>query len=86
MKPQLKDYKENLIIAEDKITTFSGKVVGHADYITGCDQYLIQPDAKDGAHVEGRWIDEGRLLVVKVLDPINVKAKQNGSDIPAPTK
>ena len=33
-------------LAQDKITGFTGMVTGHSDYMTGCDQYLLQPPCK----------------------------------------
>ena len=81
------NYKENKIIARDKITGFKGMVIGHADYSTGCDQYLLAPPVDEkGNWVESRWFDEGRLEIVEEEKPINVKAEKNGCDIPAPTK
>jgi len=74
--------------ATDTITGFTGVVTGHASYITGCDQYLLQPPCKDGAWVEGRWFDEGRLVFtdeVKVASE-TVTGEKNGCDIPAPIK
>lgn len=72
----------------DKITGFSGIVIGKSSYITGCDQYLIQPKIKDGSFVEGRWIDEGRLELVEEnsIEPQSVMSDENGCDIPAPMK
>jgi hypothetical protein len=74
--------------AKDKITGFEGVVSGHADYLTGCDQYLVTPtvDEKGGAR-DGRWFDEQRLEVdagipVVVLD----NSKGNGADLEAPIK
>jgi len=49
----------------DEITGFEGMVTGHADYITGCDQFLVQPECKeDGKFVQNRWFDEQRLMVI----------------------
>lgn len=82
-------YRERAVIAQDKITGFKGVVTGHADYITGCDQYLIQPGVKDGEWKEARWFDEGRLVVVDADVPVrffDVQAEKNGADIPAPVK
>lgn len=78
------------IIVRDKITNFEGIVTGHADYLTGCDQYLVQPPvSKDGVFIEGRWIDEGRLEVVTpntVIEKEDVSGEKNGADINAPIK
>jgi len=43
------------------ITGFEGLVTGRCEYITGCDQYLVQPKVKDGSHVDGKWLDDNRL-------------------------
>jgi len=73
--------------ATDKITGFTGIVTGHSDYITGCDQYLLQPECKDGAWVEPRWFDEGRLTFSgQEITPEAVTGEKNGCDIPAPKK
>jgi hypothetical protein len=48
--------------ARDVITGFSGIIIGHTSYITGCDQYLVQPTyTKDGEVIESRWFDVSRL-------------------------
>ena len=61
----LKDYKTIPMIAEDSITGFGGIVIGHRDFITGCDQYFINPRAgEDNIHPKGHWFDEGRLKVL----------------------
>ena len=61
---------------EDKITGFTGTITGVARYVTGCDNYLVQPPAKDADYKEGRWLDEGRLQIIeeKVIDKKDVKA------------
>lgn len=72
---------------KDKITAFEGLATGKASYITGCDQYLVQPPSKDGEFKEGRWIDEGRLEVIgDGISPELVKAEENGCDVSAPAK
>lgn len=74
--------------AKDKITGFKGIITGHADYLTGCDQYLLQPKSKaDGDFNEGRWFDEGRIEIIKeAMTKKDVKAKENGCDYSAPVK
>ena len=50
--------------ATDRITGFSGVVTGRCEYITGCNQLLIQPRVgTDGGHREPHWFDEQRLQV-----------------------
>ncbi|NLB78932.1 MAG: hypothetical protein GX796_08850 [Clostridiaceae bacterium] len=46
---------------KDVITGFQGVATGHVRYLTGCNQALIQPEAKDGDFKEAYWIDEQRL-------------------------
>lgn len=60
--------------ATDKLTGFTGKVTGQARYITGCDQFLVQPPCKeDGTYVDGRWFDENRLGFVEEPDEEKVE-------------
>lgn len=85
----LKDYRKEVLIVEDRLTGFKGKITGHADYITGCDQYLVQPDTAKGEWKDARWFDEGRLKIVGASKKIKVsqlQAEENGADIPAPAK
>ena len=72
----------------DKITNFEGIVTGKASYITGCDQYLVQPPAKDWDYKDGRWFDSGRLTVVEegVISTEDVTDVDNGADIQAQVK
>lgn len=73
--------------AKDKITGFEGVVTGHADYLTGCDQYLLSPTVDDkGGKREGAWFDDQRL---EVSDPNAIvldNSKGNGADLEAPIK
>ena len=77
-------------IAKDKITGFEGVITGMASYLTGCEQYCIQPkiqDGNSGNYPEARWFDEGRLEVVYQGPlPYSVKAEENGCDYLAPIK
>lgn len=78
----------------DNITGFIGVVIGKTQYITGCNQVLVQPPIKqeDGSFVEGRWIDEERLEVVEkakaLAKAVGGKAKlaSTGFDKPAPVR
>lgn len=74
---------------KDQITKFTGIITGYSDYITGCDQYLVQPPTKDGEYKEGRWFDEGKLVLVDGgahIEPELVMASENGCDASAPIK
>ena len=48
--------------AEDIITGFKGVVTGKCSYITGCDQYLIQPRAENNIKIDAQWFDINRLV------------------------
>jgi len=52
-------------VMQDKITGFTGAVTGYAKYLTGCDQYLLQPKIDKTTFIEGRWFDENRLIKIK---------------------
>jgi hypothetical protein len=66
-----KNYKFELgSTVKDKVTGFEGIATGVASYITGCDQYCIQPPLKDGSFVDSKWFDDNRLELTdkKVLE------------------
>jgi hypothetical protein len=89
MENALKNYRDNQVLTvKDKISGFEGQVTGHADYITGCDQYLVQPPSKDGEWKDPRWFDESRLEVIKTesLKVEELQGEENGADSPAPIK
>ena len=50
--------------ARDKITGFEGILIGHAHYLTGCDQYGLAPPAKDGEVKSSQWFDESRIEII----------------------
>lgn len=82
----------------DIITGQTGIVTGYCTYITGCDQYLLQPPAKaaDNSPGEVRWVDYARLKPTGEEIAPEVAALANldhaatstprGADIPAPRK
>jgi hypothetical protein len=74
--------------ATDKITQFSGVIVGHAEYLTGCDQYLVKPDCDDTKkYPEAQWFDEGRLSFGEVkISQQEVTSDEKGCDYNAPKK
>lgn len=76
----------------DRITGFNGLVTGRCQYITGCNQYLVQPSTNEkGEFVEARWFDENRLVIdswmrkTELADLIGASA-DDGPDVPAPIK
>jgi hypothetical protein len=74
--------------ARDIITGFSGVVVGRVEYLTGCNQALLQPKVKDdGALVESVWIDEQRLEPVAGVARVKLdNGATPGFDRPAPKR
>jgi hypothetical protein len=73
----------------DIITGFRGVIIGRCDYITGCNQYLVQPGLdKDAKFVESRWVDEDRLLVIdrKIFSRPTSASGLPGADKPAPRR
>ena len=51
--------------AKDKITGFTGIVTGRAQYLTGCDQYILAQAATKEGVCPTSWFDENRLEVLK---------------------
>ncbi len=72
----------------DKITGFKGVVTGTVQYITGCNQVLVAPRAKDdGAHVESHWVDEQRVVVDDTVDVVKLEnGKTPGFDREPPKR
>jgi hypothetical protein len=49
-------------ILKDRVTGFTGVVMGRTEYFTGCIHYGLQATKlKDGAIVAWEWLDEQRL-------------------------
>jgi hypothetical protein len=70
---------------KDKVTGFKGFVIGRADYLTGCNQYALQPKMSKGKWEENKWLDENRLSPTKALRVELKDAKKNpGADITPP--
>jgi hypothetical protein len=73
---------------KDKITGITGIVTGYCIYISGCSQVCVQPPVKkDGTQVDGVWLDEQRVDVIKgqrrvVLD----NSRASGFGTPAPVR
>ena len=54
--------------ARDKITNFIGIVIGKATYLTGEDQYLLQPQndvhGNNSQYITPQWINVGQLEIL----------------------
>lgn len=72
---------------KDRVTGFTGIVTGRIDYITGCNQYTLQPRVKDnGDHVEAKWFDEHRLEQVGTEQVVLDDDHTKGAGEPGPIK
>jgi hypothetical protein len=72
-------------IVRDQITDITGVVTARVEYLTGCEQVLVQPKAKDNSYIESRWFDEDRVVIVDEK-PLVLKVTHNGPDREAPRK
>jgi hypothetical protein len=72
--------------AKDKITGLEGIVTGRCEYLYGCTQYCIMPQATDNKAPEGSWYDEGRVEVIdEGIKAEEVRAKEDGGPSCGPT-
>lgn len=72
--------------AKDKITGYEGIIIGKCSYITGCNQYWVQPKVKEGAWVEAKWFDENRLEKIECDVIVLDDDHKDGSCESAPIK
>ena len=72
---------------KDRITGFCGVITGRVDYISGCQQYVVQPQSEtpEKWH-DGKWFDEDRLVVDAAKAPMSLVVETNGFGDPAPVK
>jgi len=76
------------ILAKDKVSGFVGIITGKANYITGCEQYLLVPKASESNDYKtGQWFDKGRLdYISEGVTAEDVNASDDGCDLQAPIK
>lgn len=75
------------MMVRDRISGFAGYITGIVNYLTGCNQALLQPPMKlNGDFVESKWIDIERLEWLSETPSISLKASNPGSDRPAPRR
>ena len=69
---------------QDRITSFKGAITGSARYITGSDQYLVQPDLKAGEteYPGCTWFDEGRLRYTEIVSNMKENSLKSESNLP----
>lgn len=68
--------------AKDKVTGFTGIITSKHTYLTGCNQYGIQPKVDEkGLVPDNRYFDEGRIEIIgKGISAKDVQAEENGCD------
>ncbi len=63
---------------KDKVTGLQGIVISRVEYLTGCTQYGVQPQSKDGLMLDSYYIDWNRLeLVGHGIDPAFVSSEKD---------
>jgi hypothetical protein len=70
----------------DIVTGFVGVCTGRVDYLTGCNQALLAPRAKEGALRESAWFDVQRLERTKKATLSVDNSQHNGFDKAAPIR
>ena len=69
-------------IARHELTGFEGVADAKIEYLTGCDQFRLQPQGlKDGKTHDSQWFDVNLLKVVKKQA---FKRRSNNDGGPAP--
>lgn len=76
---------------KDKLTEYTGIVVGVTDWIAGCRRIGVKSQAlKDGAPMEAEWFDEPQLDVIEpdavVLNATKSQPKTTGGPTPRPKR
>ncbi len=68
--------------AKDKITGFEGIITSKHIYLTGCNQYGIQPPVDSNGKIPTvGYFDEGRIEIIgEGIAPSDVVADQKGCD------
>lgn len=70
------------------ITGFTGIVIGHSKWITGCDTLGIRPEElHDGKPIDPEWFDIGHVKVIKkgAVKPTNTGEVKEPSGGPQTT-
>ncbi len=60
------------LFVKDVVSGFEGYVTGTVEYLTGCNQVLVQPRGldKDGKKRDPEWFDDSRVSVVPTVPPL----------------
>ena len=69
----------------DKLTGFTGVATGHCEYLTGCNQTLLQPRGADpNVRLASEWFDDQRLDLREDARVTLDNSETPGCDRPAP--
>lgn len=68
--------------AEDVVTGFRGIITQRCDFLTGCNQYCLISQSKDGKEPTTKWVDEPRLKLVEGGRKVNLATE--GTKSPKP--
>ena len=72
------------IEGKDRITGFTGIIIGVSRYLTGCDQYALKPPVDDKGNMrDAKWFDEGEITKIgQGIHKKEVKSAANGGPQP----
>ncbi len=71
---------------KDVISGLVGYTTGYVTYITGCNQYLVQPTGNGKSKPEPSWVDESRLIKTSKGSQIKLDNGPVGFDKQAPVR
>jgi len=72
---------------KDTISGLEGIATGRTEYLFGCVRIQVTPQkVKDGAAVEGQWLDEDQLVKAGSFVPARPTAGATGGPMPAPKR
>ena len=67
--------------AKDKVTGFEGIITSKHEYLTGCTQYALQPNADGNKLPQREYFDEGRLEIIgEGINQADVTGQIDGCD------
>jgi len=68
--------------ATDKVTGFTGIIIGRSEFLSGCNTYGLAPRVgKDGNRIDTEWFDEDRIGIVgSGISKLEITGDENGAD------
>lgn len=76
---------------KDVVTGFQGIAIGRVEYVSGCNQVLVQPVVINGEWKDSHWFDEERLIlnrdIARIPDLLGIgRSPAKGYDKEAPRR